>query len=203
MKPNRCSPKLLLAVLCLAVLLPGPAKAEIMDTTASLAPGHVSLGFEIQAGVRDPVPLELNFGQAIGLARGFDLYLRESIGAVNGRGVRFGAGIKWNLLHASRVHNRPGIALWLGGHGGTGSYDGGGADATLAIDYPFARVRPYLGLDANLEFGGSSSPRSVLGLIAGAQLSVVSHVSWFVEGGFGLLGATRPHFVSTGPRIYF
>lgn len=180
------------------------ARAEIMDTTASLKPGNLSLGAEVQVGFHaGDYPFLVNLHEAVGLARGLDLQARQGIDA-SGHGAHyFGLGIKWTFLHAAAGH-RPGIALWLGGHYILSGR--GGADVTLAIDYPFGRVRPYLGLDNNIDFGHGDDIHFSLGLIGGVQIGIVEHVAWFVEGGAGFLatgGDHLPHLLSTGPRIYF
>lgn len=125
--------------------------------------------------------------------------LREGLG-VSGQGFYFGGGIKWTLVHASTKVTRPGVALWLGGHFHT-SANVAGADAMIAVDYPFSRVRPYLGLDANLEFA-SSDVQFLLGLVAGVKIGIARNISWFVEGGLGIVGDVKANFIATGPRIY-
>jgi hypothetical protein len=174
------------------------ARAEVADTTASLGSGTLSFATELQAGVYESWPLMINLHEAVGLAGGFDLVLRQGL-PLSGGGFYFGGAVKWTLLHASSRATRPGIALWLGGHGRTGG-GGGGVDATIAIDYPFGRVRPYLGVDGNLEFRDDID--FLLGLILGAQISLVNHVALFVEGGLGIIGAPEPHFVAVGIRVY-
>jgi hypothetical protein len=187
-----------IAALVFATFVP-EAHAEYADTTGSLAPGSLSLAAEFQADMYEGTPFLLNIHESVGLASGLDLFLRQGLG-LSDQGFYFGGGIKWTLLGASSRHSRPGVAAWFGGHGRTRG-GGGGADATIAVDYPFRRLRPYLGLDANLEFR-SNDVEFLLGLFGGVRISIVQNIAWFVEGGLGILGNPRPHFISTGPRIF-
>ena len=188
------------ALLLAVLLVPSSVLAEYADTTASLKAGSLSLAGEFQVDTFDPAAFMVNLHEAVGLASGVDLVLRQGL-PISGQGFYFGGGVKWALLSASSRASRPGIALYLGGHGSTGGW--GGADAAITIDYPFARVRPYLGFDANLDFGRADDDLAFsLGLYGGARIALVTNVAWFVEGGLGILGRPRPHFISTGPRIY-
>ncbi len=182
----------------LVLLAAPPARAEYADTTSSLGPGHLSFATELQADVRTDWPLLLNLHESVGLAGGFDLVLRQGL-PLSGQGFYFGGAIKWTLLGASTRASRPGVALWLGGHGRTGG-GAAGVDATITVDYPFGRVRPYLGLDGNLELT-SDDVELLLGLVGGAQIGLVSHVALFVEGGLGIIGDPEPHFISVGLRV--
>lgn len=186
-------------VVAVVSMLPLSAHAEYADTTASLRAGALSLAAEFQADVLNDTFMLVNLHEAIGLASGVDLVLRQGL-PISGQGFYFGGGIKWTLLTGSSKARRPGIAAYLGGHGRTGG--SGGADAAILVDYSFSRVRPYIGLDANLDFGTPDDPAFSLGLYGGVRISLVTNVAWFVEGGLGILGTPRPHFISTGPRVY-
>ena len=178
----------------------GTARAEIMDTTGSLAAGQFSLGFELQAGLaqpRSPTTL-LNIHEAVGLAGGLDLYARQGISLGGGGSLYFGAGIKWAILRDGK--SGPGLALWGGGHVWTGG--GGGGDATLLLDHRFGSVTPYFGADLNIEVGGGEVDTR-LGLLGGVRIIIVQHVAWFVEGGVGIVGDPALTFLSTGPKIVF
>ena len=182
------------------LLVPLSARAEYADTTSSLKAGSLSLAGEFQVDTFDPAAFGVNLHEAVGLASGVDLVLRQGI-PISDQGFYFGGGVKWTLLSASPRASRPGIAAYFGGHGNTAGW--GGADAAIVVDYPFNRVRPYLGLDANLDFGRPGDDLVfALGLYGGARIALVTNVAWFVEGGLGILGRPRPHFISTGPRIY-
>ena len=186
-------------IVALVLLQSVSARAEYADTTASPRAGALSLAAEFQADVLHDTFMLVNLHEAIGLASGVDLVLRQGL-PVSGQGFYFGGGVKWTLLTGSSKASRPGIAAYLGGHGRTGG--SGGADAAILVDYSFGRVRPYLGLDANLDFGTPDDPSLSLGLYGGARIALVTNVAWFVEGGLGILGNPRPHFISTGPRVY-
>lgn len=187
------------AAFALALLVAPSAGAEIMDTTASLGPGSVSLAAELQAALRSGTPMLINAHEAIGLVGGVDLTLRQGVGLRNLDGVYLGAGVKWTLLSASSKRGRPGVATWVGGHfWSSGSIAGG--DASIAIDYPIGRFRPYVGLDSNLEFS-DNDVEFVIGFFGGLRIGIVKNVVWFVEGGLGLAGNPKPHFIATGPKI--
>jgi hypothetical protein len=190
-------PALALASILLSA---GAARAEIMQTSGSLPAGGLSLGAEFQAGVyASPAPWLLNLHEAVGLIGGVDLYAREGLGLRNAN-FYVGAGVKWTPL-TSRS-DRPGIAILAGGH--YVSSELAGADGSLLIDYTIKRVTPYLGLDTNLDFYSSNNRNDVdfkLGLIGGARIGLVPHVAWYVEGGLGITGDPKPHFITTGPKI--
>jgi hypothetical protein len=173
------------------------ARAEIMETTRPLKAGNITLGVEFEAGLQSPAPLMLNFHEAIGLAGRFDLALREGI-ALRTRDFYLGAAIKWTILLDSK--DSPGLALWGGGHFLT-SGSVGGVDATFMIDHTFDRFTPYLAADFNLDF--SDTVDAKFGFIGGCKVSLHRFVALFVEGGLGLTGAPKPHFVSAGIKVYF
>lgn len=189
-----------IAALALVLLVASSARAEIMDTTGSLGSGSLSLGAEAQAALREGTPMMINAHEAVGLLGGLDLTLRQSAGVRHWDGFYLGAGVKWTLLSASSKRGRPGVATWLGGHFWT-SGSVAGADASIAIDYPFGRFRPYIGLDSNLEFY-DNDVEFAIGFFGGVRIGIVTNVVWFVEGGLGLAGTPKPHFISTGPKIY-
>lgn len=187
------------ASVCTALLLfVAPASAATMQTAGSLPAGKLSLGLELQADLIEGNPFSLGFHEVVGLAGGVDLYARECVGMNTpggaSRPVYIGAGLKWTMLQGRR--DNPGIALLAGGHYVFNSY--AGADGALLIDYTIARVTPFLGLDANLDFDDEVAFR--MGLIGGVRVAVVSNVHWYVEGGLGLTGS-REHYIATGPAI--
>jgi hypothetical protein len=182
------------------VILPLSVRAEYADTTGSLAAGSLSFAGEFQVETFDPSVMSVNLHEAVGLATGVDLVLRQGL-PIDNQGFYFGGGIKWTLLSASSRARRPGVSAFAGGHGSTAGY--GGADGAILVDYPIGRFRPYLGLDANIEFGrGNDDIQLLLGLYGGTRIALVKNVSWFVEAGLGILGDPRPHFIATGPRVY-
>jgi hypothetical protein len=180
------------------LLASSTALAENMQTAGSLAAGDLALGAEFQAGLFQGNPLTLNLHESVGLRGGFDLYAREDIGMSNDApNFYVGAGIKWTLMSNSR--SRPGIAFLFGGHFYTDA-DIAGADAAFLLDFRVGRVTPFAGLDFNLEFFDNDA-QLFLTINGGARISVATNVSWFVEGGLGVSGEPKRHYVVTGPRI--
>ena len=172
------------------------AHAEFLDTTQSLQAGNLGLAGEFEAGLTDNSPLLLRLHQAVGLAGGVDLYLREGLFLGGSHAFLVAGGAKWTFLSESA--HRPGLALWIGGHYRTSGL--AGADVQALIDKRFGRLTPFAGSHFWLDFGQGQS-RANLRLIGGLRVAINSKVAWLVEAGLGLLGDPRPHFVSTGPRI--
>ncbi|HET6344353.1 MAG TPA: hypothetical protein VFH51_05435 [Myxococcota bacterium] len=179
-----------------AVFSHRPARAEVLDTTASRPSGAFSIAGEIE-GMSRGDSLMLSVHEAVGLAGGVDLIARQGFGLTDNKSVYFGGGLKWTLLHDKP--SAPGLAVWAGGHYWTGPVVAG-FDATILLDHHFGRFTPYAGLDLNLEF---SSGNSFLGLavLGGGRIGLGSHIAWYVEGGLGLGGAGKFNFISTGPRF--
>ena len=186
------------ALACAFLLVNRSARAEIDDTSRSLRAGQLSLAAGFQAGfVADTHPLLVNVHEAIGLAGGLDLYARQAIG-LDEQPLYLGAGIRWTLVSGRR--NRVGVGLFAGGHLLTDN-GGAGADGTLLVDYSLGKVTPYGAFDLNINFRENDTDTQV-GLIGGVRIFMVQNVYWLVEGGLGLAGQPKPHFISTGPRIY-
>ncbi|MBN1962947.1 MAG: hypothetical protein JW841_18595 [Deltaproteobacteria bacterium] len=172
------------------------AHAEKMQTTGSLSAGTLALGLEFQAGLITGTPLELGLHEMVGLKGGFDLYARQGIQLRDDRTVYLGAGIKWTILTSNR--QRPGVALLAGGHYWIDHW--AGADGTIIFDYPIGRVTPLVGLDAKLDLPDSGAELR-MGLLAIIRISVVTNISWFIEGEIGITGEPKSTFISTGPKI--
>ncbi len=177
-----------------AVMWGSPVHAEMMDTTASLSAGQLALGAEWQLGLADSSPMALNAREAVGLASGVDLQLRQGFGLNQNQPFYFGAEVKWTLRHGTAKKQRPGVALWAGGHFRAGG-NGFGGDASIAIDYPFKGFRPYLAFDANLERINDDFD-FMLAIIGGTRIGLSRRADLFVEIGWNLLD---PRLVGTGP----
>ena len=174
-------------------VLPGLAAAEVLDTSDSLAAGHVRVMAGAEFGLADPNPIRLDIQERIGLASGLDIYLVQAIGLHRENGARLGGGLKWTVL--PRKKDRPGIALWGGGFYQT-AMEVAGVTGRFLIDYRFGRVTPYGALDLDLWFqDGVDSHLTVLG---GARVSIVPHVAAFFEAGADLTGRRRDHVAALG-----
>lgn len=181
-----------------ALLLPGAAGARILDTTRSARPGHVSLAVEGMFSLDDPNPIWLGLHERIGLANGLDLTLDQRFGLKDDPGVRLGGAVKWTILSDAR--GRPGLGLWGGGFYDTGD-DAAGLTASFMVDNTWGRFTPYAALDFDLWFLDDIDAR--FGLLAGVRVGVVKHLDFFAEGGVGLTGTRKNHFLSTGIRLSF
>ncbi|MEZ4273500.1 MAG: hypothetical protein R3C68_19310 [Myxococcota bacterium] len=197
----------LLSVFTFLCITPLTARAEIFATTESLAAGKVAVAAEFAAGLIDETIYALNLQEEVGLASGLDLRLRQGFGLNQGQPIYLEGGVKWTLVHASPRHRRPGVALWLGGHVRTDG-DGFGGDATVSVDYAFQKIRPYVGLDANLDFINDDT-EVLLALILGAKYRASALLAVFIEGGVDIVGpdalptAAYAQFISGGIKLYF
>lgn len=191
-----------LALILLTLAWGRHARAEIMQTTGSLAPGNITFGTEFQAGVSDPPPFMVNFQEAVGLASGLDLLLRQGVGLNQAQPIYLGFGLEWTIL--TRNASRPGLALLGGGHYMTSGR--GGADLSFLLDYRFGRFVPFVGLDSQLEVG-TGGMQFLLAFLFGGRFQINRHVAWFAEAGldltFGGGFASGRHFLATGPKILF
>lgn len=186
-----------LVVLSAAVAAPVQA-AAVIDVTESLSPGDISLAAAFEAALVNGTPLSLGLFENVGLAGGLDLYAREGFGLSGSHPFLLGVGVKWTILTDRR--DRPGLALWVGGHYWSGSV--AGADSTLVLEHHMGAVTPYAGIDAALDFYSNDTDFK-LGLLGGARIALGNRVGWFVEAGLGLLGVPHPHYIATGPRVAF
>ena len=173
-----------------------PAQAEYLDTTQSIPSGGLGLAGEFQAGLVHGSPLMLRLHQAVGLASGVDLYLREGFGLNGMHPFLFAGGAKWTIW--PHVGRRPGLAIWLGGHYETTGV--AGPDVQVLVDRRFGRWTPFAGSHFWVDFGNETSQAN-LRLLGGVRYSLHARIAWLVEAGAGLLGDPGPHFVSTGPRL--
>ncbi len=198
-----------LAVVLLAA--PVSARGEVFHDGQVLEPGTFSLGFEGEAQF-DPGTNYLTFAHlGIGLPGNIDVGGKVSF--FDTQRTYFGGDVQWGLLDDGDGY--PALSFFAGGHFIDVSEkrtqaDYWGVDGGVTISETIAEMPVYFGYDLDVDFPPDEArPIFSQRVYGGVRLVVSEHLSFLIEGGWGLRDDRRVgsqetrHYVSGGPTLYF
>lgn len=198
----------LLGIAAVFLAAPRAARAEVFHDADTLTGGNFRLGAEPEIAY-DPNANHTDYlmyaHAGVGISDVVDAHFKVSFFDPQ---TYFGGVLAFELLRNGDGY--PGIRLDAGGHyiarkPGSG-HDYGGADGTLTISEDVADQVVYGGYDADFDLIPELHrvvPNQHLFL--GVRLIVSDHLSFFIEGGYGLKRPDIPlyHYVSGGPALTF
>lgn len=182
------------------------ARAEVFHDGQVLAPGDFALGFEGESQF-EPGTNNLVFAHlGVGLPQNIDLGLKVSF---FDRATYFGADVQYGLLDDGEGF--PALSVKGGGHWydypeKTRQADFFGFDGAAIMSEDIRQVTGFIGYDVDVDFPpGYGRPLYRQHVVVGVRLNVSEHLSFFVEGGYGLKNRTDPtrHYISGGPTLFF
>lgn len=208
---RRAAVGLLLGVGFVSLASSRPASAEVFHESQALEPGNFMLGFEGEVGVdprargtKDHVDYlsYAHFGAGIG--ENTDLGFKVSFFDPT---TYFGGDVQWMLLPNGEGY--PGLSVNAGGHWKARpkpKKDYGGLDGTLTISETIKDQVIFGGYDIDYDFVPElNRPVPIQHMFLGLRIVVSEHLSFFVEGGYGIQNRSVPlyHYVSGGPTLFF
>ena len=198
------------AVVALGALLASPwipaARAEVFHDAEVLDPGNFSLGAEGEM-LFDPGTNYLLYAHlGVGLGANADLGLKVSF--FDDR-TYFGGDLQYGLLGDGDGY--PALSIWGGGHwidvpDDRARTDFFGLDGGVVASEDVDDYVIYLGYDVDVDFlPDLDRPLFQQRIFVGGRIVVSEHLSFFVEGGYGLKNRLEPtrHYLSVGPTLYF
>lgn len=184
------------AVICVClIILGGFVQAEVFNTGAVIKSGHFSLNFEEQYNI-DPEDFTFFFHVGIGLVNNVsDLCITVGFPSEDGQERYTGVDVEFALKKA-----HPAISWSIGVHD---QYDFG-IDSTFLISGRFDQIRPYIGLDYDLNFGDPDDYYK-LNAVLGMEARFSTNAGFLVEAGTPVSATNDADtsYISLGLVVYF
>ena len=201
-------PAVLLAAAFAGAVLPRPARAEVFHDAEVKQPGNFEISFEGQAEF-DP---ETKPDHRVYARAGVGLFdrteLDAKLGTLNPSANYFGAEVRYGAIENGDGY--PALMPYLGAHWidrrRRSEKDYGGVDAGLTISETIFEQSWYAGYDVDADFIPELTRILFTQRIyAGVKIPMSEHLSFFVEGGYGIRNAIRVprNYLSGGVALFF